>query len=181
MLEIKEICSKLEDLLKESGSEFETCWGYNKEIYGSADNNFKITVKNPHINRNMSIDIYESGEELGSHADFNFTYFNRSFNYFNEIPDMLEMVRGFLTSEMGGSEIYLGKKHKLSQLGGVYRKDVESMPPLECLYTGPHRHYGGAMPKQIKGQCLRYGAELRFIFWDPQYDRSVIIEKESKS
>lgn len=41
MAEIKDICSKAENLLKELGCEFEVCWGYNKDIHGSADNNFK--------------------------------------------------------------------------------------------------------------------------------------------
>lgn len=176
MAEIKDICSKVEKLLKKLGCEFEVCWGYIKDITGSADDNVQIIVKNPHIKRNMTIDI----QGYNSSIEFNLAYFSCSFR-FDAISDALDMIRGFLTSEMGGSEIYLGKKHNLSQLGGVYRKDVESLPPLECLYTGPLIHYGDAMPKQIKGQCLRYGAEIRFIFWNPQYDRSVIIEKESKS
>lgn len=164
MAEIKDICSKVEDLLKDLGCEFEVCRGYIEGI--SIDDNVKITVKNPHIKHDMTVEIKKTDgvpeimlifEALHDHFEL------------DEFPKLPNTVRAIIENNIGAGEIYQGEERNFFMSANVYRSDVESKPYAEC--------FGSLMSGYVEKQCRKDGAEIRFKFWDPRYDRTVTVDK----
>lgn len=91
---------------------------------------------------------------------------------FDERPELLDTVRAIIKNEIGDGETYLGEKRRLSFGVNVYRSDVESKSYAEC--------FGSLTSGYVEEQCKENGAEIRFKFWDPKYDRIVTVKKGSE-
>lgn len=176
---VQNFFKKVGGLLRELGCEFDICRNHLNYITGSET---RFTVKNLHTGCDMTISIKEYIMGYNSSSSVYLHFDNYRYHFlFGKDSNTLDTIRDIIKNNIGLCKIYFGEKQNPPELGCVYRADVECKPPLECFDKCPRLGCGYSMSEQIKGQCLRYGAEIRFIFWDPQYDRSVIIEKESKT
>lgn len=134
------------------------------------ENDDCVIVHNPHTDRDLTVDVTKS-DVL---SEMTLYFAEQHWHYgFDELPELLDTIRAVIENEIGDGEFYLGEERRLSFGGNVYRADVESKPYAEC--------FGSVMSGYVDEQCRENGAEVRFKFWNPQYDKTVTIKKENAS
>ena len=157
--EISGILTKIEKMLEEWHCELNKSCDYD-EKFGY---NGIITVFNPVIDRNLSIDITKTEDysvismyfaDWHSHCEF------------NNISDVIDTIRNLVTNEFGSAQVYLGEEHRRSIASGIIRHDAENNPNAECL----------GLPKSYNEHWLKNSAEMEIKFWDPKYDKTITIE-----
>lgn len=168
--EVLDILIEIGDLLEKLGCEFDIHRDSDEEFPDYTENDGCIIVHNPHTDRNLTVEITKS--DMLSEMTFYFAEQHCHYG-FDELPELLDTIQAIIENEIGVGEIYQGEERRFFMSANVYRSDVESKPYAEC--------FGSLMSGYVEEQCRENGAEVRFKFWDPQYDRSVIIEKESKT
>lgn len=158
--EVNDIITEISGLLEKLGSKFDV----------QRENDDCVIIHNPHTDRDLTVEI--SKPDVLSEMTLYFA--EQHFHYgFDKLPELLDTVRAIIENEIGDGEFYLGEERRHSFGGNVYRSDVESKPYAEC--------FGSIMSGYVDEQCRKNGAEIRFKFWDPQYDKTVMIEKENVS
>lgn len=167
--EILDMLLKLEDLLSELGCEFDIHRDSDEKFPDYTENDACVIVFNPHIDRNMTVEIAKS--EAWSEITLCFSHWHAHYG-FDELTELFETIRAFVVNEMGSGQVFRGEERRPAMGGSVYRADVESKIPEDCF--GSH-----IMGYVYREEWERDGAEVCFTFWDPKYDKTVIIEKES--
>ncbi|MDE7229074.1 MAG: hypothetical protein K2N56_01215 [Oscillospiraceae bacterium] len=156
--EVNDIITEISGLLEKLGSKFDI----------KRENDSCVIIHNPHTDRNLTLEITKS-DVL---SEMTLYFAEQHWHYgFDRLPELLETIRAIIENKIGDGEVYLSEERRHSFGGNVYRADIESKPYAEC--------FGSIMSGYVDEQCRKNGAEIRFKFWDPQYDKTVIIEKGS--
>lgn len=135
---------------------------YPHEKYGYA---VYINLQNPYSdNKRMGFEIIEeSGISLG------FDYYIRNSYSENGFREIMKNCEQILTNEVCVESLFLGGVWKCYRV--IPRLDLEDVNILE-------QFAGDVSPKEVKRLSERYGAEIRFDFWNPKFDKVVTIERK---
>lgn len=163
--EVLDILNEIDDLLEELGCEHDVHRDKDEEFPDYTENNACVIAFNPHADRNMTIEITKSEEW----SEMTLYFAEQHAHYaFDELSELLGDVRAIIANELGDGEVYRGEKRRPSMGGYVSRADVETKPPADC--------FGVSVSES---EWEKDGAEIRFKFWDPKFDRTVVIKKRS--
>lgn len=155
---VNDIITEISGFLEKLGCKFDV----------QHENGDCVIAHNPYTDRDLTVEITKSD----ALSEMTLYFAEQHWHYdFDGLPDLLDTIRAIIDNEIGDGEVYLGEERRLSFGGNVYRADVESKPYTEC--------FGSVMSGYVYEQCRENGAEIRFKFWDLQYDKTVIIEKGS--
>lgn len=162
----------LDDMLEKLGVECAIHRGGDEALSDYDEDDACIIAINPHTDRN--VEIYFSYYSDSDFSKFELTlcfadwhaHFSQS-----KFSDLSEMLRGFLTNEEGVASVFLGTELRWNGSSNVSRSDVETKPPDEA-FAGTR-----IMAQVYKERWEKNGAEVRFLFWDPKYDKIYTIEK----
>lgn len=157
----------LDDMLEKLGVECAIHRGGDEALPDYDENDACFVAINPHTDRNAEIYFsdYSDYEMTLCFADWH-AHFSQS-----EFSELGEILRGFLTNEEGVASVFLGTERRWNGSSNVSRSDVESKPPDEA-FAGTR-----IMAQVYKERWEKDGAEVRFLFWDPKYDKIITIEK----
>lgn len=163
--EVLDILIKIGDLLEELHCEYDIHRDNDKEFPEYTENDACVIVFNPYVDRNMTIELTKSEEW----SEITLYFAEQHAHYaFDELPDLLDDIRAIITNELGDGETYQGEKRRPSMGGYVSRADVETKPPAECFGV-----------KTAADDWEKNGAEICFKFWNPIFDKTVVVEKKS--
>lgn len=140
------------------------------EFFYLKDGEVSIKIPNPYTDRTMFIDFQNEislffGKEWHEH------YFLTEYYY----TEFLDTLSGFLKNEFCSAAVFIGKDHRWGGSMMSTRADVAEKSAEE-IFAAPYPEYAEEYGRSWREK----GAEIHFLFWDPQYDRSVLIEKEEK-
>jgi len=163
--EVLDILIDIDDLLEELDCRYDIHRDSDEEYPDYTENDACIIVSNPYIDRNTKIEITKSEEW----SEITLFFAEGHAHYgFDDLPELLDDIRAIITNEIGDGEIYLGEERRPSMGGFVYRADVETKPPADCFGI------------RITADDLENeGAEIRFKFWNPKFDKTVVIKRKS--
>lgn len=163
--EIIDILNDVDDLLEELGCEYDIHRDSDEEFPDYTENDACVIVFNPYVDRNMMIEITKSEEW----SEITLYFAEQHAHYaFDNLPGLLDDIRAIITNELGDGEVCLGKERRPSMGGYVLRADVENKPPVECFGV-----------QITDNEWEKLGVEVRFKFWNPKFDKTVVIEKKS--
>lgn len=160
---VLDILIEIEKPLEDLRCEYDIHRDSDEEFPDYTENDACVIVFNPYVERNMTIEITKSEEW----SEITLYFAEQHAHYsFDELSDLLDDIRAIITNELGDGETYLGEKRRPSMGGYVLRADVETKPPAECFCV-----------KIEADDWEKNGAEICFKFWDPKFDKTVVIEK----
>lgn len=157
----------LDDMLEKLGAECAIHRGGDETLPDYDEDDACFVAINPHMDRNAEIyfSVFSDYEMTLCFEDWH-AHFSQS-----EFSELSEILRGILTNEEGVASVFLGTERRRNGSSNVSRSDVESKPPDEA-FAGTR-----IMAQVYKERWEKDGAEVRFLFWDPKYDKIITIEK----
>lgn len=135
------------------------------------DDEASIKISNPYTDRTMFIDFQDEislffGKEWHEH------YFLTEYY----LKELLETLSGFLKNELCSAAVFTGEDRRWGGSMMSTRADVAEKS-AEDIFAGPYSDHGEV--EEYRKAWSEKGAEVHFLFWDPRFDKIVIIEKES--
>lgn len=163
--EVLDTLNDIDDLLEELGCEHDIHRDSDEEFPDYTENDACVIAFNPYVDRNLTVEITKSEEW----SEITLYFAEQHAHYaFDEQPDLLDDIRAIITNELGDGEVYLGEDRRPLMGGYVSRADVETKLPADCFGV-----------KIAADDWEKYGAAICFKFWDPKFDKTVVIEKKS--
>lgn len=164
----------LDDMLEKLGVECAIHRGGDEALPDYDEDDVCFVAINPHTDRNAEVYFSKCSVSDSDFSDYEMTlcfadwhaHFSQS-----EFSELSEILRGFLTNEEGVASVFLGTERRWNGSSNVSRSDVETKPPDEA-FAGTH-----IMAQVYKERWEKDGAEVRFLFWEPKYDKIITIEK----
>lgn len=159
---LEDICRLLDDL----GCKYKVHRHDDGEFSYLDDSEVSVKIPNPYDDRTMYIDLQGEislyfGEEWHAH------YYADEHDY----QEFIATLRGILTNELCSVADFLGEEREWGGSTLAEKSDIESKPPEEA-YAGNR-----IMAQVYKEKWEKSGAEVRFLFWDPKYNKIITVEK----
>lgn len=134
------------------------------------DDEASIKIPNPYTDRTMFID-FQDEISLFFGAEWHEHYFLCE-RYYNEL---CETLFGLLKCELCSAAVFIGEERRWG--GSMMSTKTEvAERSAEEIFAGPYPDPGET--KEYRKAWSEKGAEVHFLFWDPSYDKIVVIEKE---
>lgn len=162
--ELFDMLLEIDDIIEEFGVECDIHRDSDDCFPDYSENDACVIVINPNIDRN--VEMYFSDKEITlCFADWHAHYATSDFS------ELRDTFRDLLTNVQCAASVYLGAELRWNESSNILRIDAESMTPDEA-FAGSR-----IMAQVYKERWEKNGAEVRFLFWDPNYDKIITIEK----
>lgn len=156
-----DVCALLDKMLVK----FEVHRHDDSEFSYLKDSEVCVKIPNPRVERAIYIDFQDEislffGKEWHEH------YSPDEYDY-NEFRDTLS---GFLKNELCSAAVFIGDERRWGGSMTSSKKEVAEYSAEEIMaFHEDVEEYRKSLEKK--------GAEIRFLFWDPSYDKIAVFEK----
>lgn len=158
---LDEVCALLDEL----AVKYEDHYNDDNEFSYLADGEVSIKIPDSFIERTMFIDF--QGEISLYFADWH-AHYCLDETYYAEFRETLTAI---LKNDLCSAAYFYGEELKWGGSTLALRADVENKPPDEA-FAGNR-----IMAQVYREKWENDGAEVRFLFWNPKYDKIIAIEK----
>lgn len=168
--EISETAKDICCLLDELGAKYKIYVKDDNEYSYLEENELSIRIPNPYCSHAIFINLQS---EISIYfADWHGHYCYDETDY----AEFCETLSAILNNSVCSASVFLGEGEDCKWNGSTLaeKSDIENMSPEEA-------YAGNCIMAQVKReQWEKNGATVRFVFWDPKYNKTVTIEKDDK-
>lgn len=145
------------------------------KIYGKDDNEFSyleenelsIGISNPYVSHAIFINLQREISLFFADWHAHYCYDEADFSEF------CETLAAILKNTVCSASVFLGEDRKWNGSVLAEKSNVESKPPEEA-FAGNR-----IMAQVYREQWEKNGGEVRFVFWNPKYNKIVTIERKN--
>lgn len=165
--EISEIAEDIYRLLDAPGIKYKIQSKDDNEYSYLEENELSISIPNPYLSHAIFINLQ---------SEISLFYANWHAHYLYDETDhaeFCETLAAILNNMLCSASVFLGEgdECKLNESVLAEKSDVESKPPEEAFA-------GNRIMAQVdREQWEKNGSTVRFVFWNPKYNKTVTIER----
>ncbi len=130
------------------------------------ENELSIRLPNPYVSHAIFINLQREISLFFANWHAHYCYEEADFS------ELCETLAAILKNAVCSASVFLGEGEEWNGSVLAEKSNVEGKPPEET-FVGSR-----IMAQVYKEQWEKSGAEVQFVFWDPKYNKKVIIERK---